>query len=229
MKIMTCLTGFLASLMFVPFTSQAVMDEPLIQKEDLEKEFEVRKNPFLSKRKTEELRNQVIKAFTKLNIDFHDIALQVMYTDTFPVTSNILFDDALGISVLLSPTENVDGLEVAQLLYNIMNAGIAYVILTPDFCNTPNNRNQLASQWQNTSLVLANFLAARTSSPRLSEKIRQLFLAWTESQIRSIDLAAPQCADPSSPVDAAASNEAYKQTRALTFLVAELVFDVLHK
>ncbi|CUI15951.1 hypothetical protein PNK_0314 [Candidatus Protochlamydia naegleriophila] len=221
--------GLLVGLMFVPFTTQAVVDEPLIHQEDLEGGFEAKRNPFLSKRKTIEWRHQVIGAFEKLEADLHDVILLSFYNTTFPFPSNLLINDALDIGVLLSAIENLNGVEFTGLLVNFTAAGFSYASSTTSFCTTPNNRNELISQWQSAGLLLADFLISRSPNPRMSERIRDLFLAWTNSQISYIDFAAPQCADPTSPVDAAASNEAYKQTRALTFLVADLVFDVLHK
>lgn len=175
----------------------------------------------------ETLEHQVVRAFEKWVIDFHDLALVSLYNPALPLPGNLLLNDTLHIGSLLSSTESANALLINDLLANYLTSANNYLTAVQggDFCTFPNSANELISEWRNSGAVIANFIIAQGSYSEVrAQEIRDLFSAWTNFQVIFINNAAPQCALPGTPVNAVAADEAYLQVRALTYQVAIAVY-----
>ncbi|MDP1879584.1 MAG: hypothetical protein Q8K60_01430 [Parachlamydiaceae bacterium] len=180
----------------------------------------------------EEAQDHLVERLQKLVIDFHDNFLLSFWNSSFQFPDSILIEDALSIALVIKSMNPLNGPEFAGLLVNYYSAGGNYAgnLDAGNLCTTPNNASQLISEWLTTASLLADFINSRSlGTPAEKAAVEKLFLDWTKAQIKYLNNAAPQCANPSIPVNAPASDAAYALTRSLTYFIALEVFKAFER
>jgi hypothetical protein len=183
--------------------------------------------------KKEVLFHQLVRAFESYTIDLHDEALAFYWTPT-PINPpgilpSIPYDDILDIAFLLTQLDpNVQPSYILELLIDNLTSAKNYINAVAGSCLAPNDINERASQWIQSSVEIANYLNLVTSSYSAeAEELRLLFVGWTRAQITDINNIAPLCMNPTVPVDASAASGAYTQSRTFAYFIAREVFELL--
>jgi hypothetical protein len=211
---------FAGLIVLTPYLGAAESEEPNLE---IKEEEVIDSN--VAKKDLWDLRRQVIQAFTSLTVDFHDRTMDLLWSIPSTYPFEIIETDINQIALLFNHIDPALYVQIEDLLLAYVDAGFDYAG-SGSPCFVPASTHELASVWLETAHTLAQFFVSlgRISDGE-AEHFFELFRTWTLFNIQFIDNARPQCALPTSPVNASLADSAYAQSRFYSYRLALEIFE----